>query len=83
MNKIYYDAEKNLEVVDVSGVKDIEQLEKDYNAKLIDVTDERNAKIETEKQEAEKGDEQKKIKKLSAIAKLKALGLTEEEINTL
>jgi len=44
MNKIYFDAVKNLEICDVSGLKDIEQLKKDFNAPgLIDITVQRAA----------------------------------------
>ena len=49
MQKIYYDA-KNIEVVDISGQKDIEQLKIDFNCSgLVDVTAERQEKIEQEK----------------------------------
>ena len=49
MQKIYFDAVKNLEICDVSGIKDIERLKKDFNAPgLVDVTAEREAKIAAE-----------------------------------
>lgn len=78
MEKYYYDAKKNLEVVDVSGKKSIKKLNAQYKANLVDITQQRLDKIEKEKgtQETEAKKEaliQAKMREL-AIAELKKEG---------
>ena len=54
MNRIYFDTVKNLEVCDVSGIKPLEQLKKDFNApNLADITADRMAKTASDKTAAE------------------------------
>lgn len=46
MNKIYYDAVKQLEVCDLSGVKSLEQINAEFNGNFVDITKDRiNAAI--------------------------------------
>jgi len=53
-NKIYFDVIKNLEICDVSGIKNIEQLKKDFSCPgLIDITAECEARAASAKAAAE------------------------------
>lgn len=50
MQKIYFDAARKIEVCDLSGAKDIEQVKQEFNAPgLVDVTAEREAKAAQDK----------------------------------
>ena len=41
MNKIYFDTKQNKEVVDLSGLKTIEQINREFNGDFVDITQER------------------------------------------
>lgn len=83
-NKIYYDTVKGLEIVDVSGKKDIRQIEKEFNcSNLVDITkeslakDEENKTIMAEKAKVENLI-QEKIREL-AISELKKEGKLDDK----
>jgi hypothetical protein len=92
--KIYYDEENNKEVIDVSGNKSettikvenqlsetLQSIELNEN-EACELIDGVLTKYNTIEREAEKNAENKE-KKDAAIVKLKALGLTDEDIEVL
>jgi len=78
----YYKNLNNHIVVDVSGSLSIDDINKNFGGDFTDVTSVTNEKAFNDKKNLEEIQEIKKITKLSATAKLKALGLTEDEINS-
>lgn len=83
MQIIYFDKIQNKEVVDVSGEKTPEQINEEFTGDFVDITDERNAKIETDKLRVEEEAKLKVKARQRAIDKLKILGLSEEEASAL
>lgn len=78
MNRIYFDAVKNLEVCDVSGIKDIEQLKKAFNAPaLTDVTTERANKAASDKAAAEAAAAIEAPREKLIQEKIRAMAITE------
>jgi hypothetical protein len=82
--KEYYDSVKNIQVSDVSGIKKLDDLKKEFNApNLIEITDTLKENIELAKREAL---EQSKVDSLideelrtQAIKSLQKIGKLDEE----
>lgn len=77
---IYFDAEKNLEVVDVSGQKTLGQINEEFKGKFADVTDERAKKIEAvELAQKEKAEQKEALKKQKEEKLRIKLNLSEQD----
>jgi len=77
-NKIYFDTAKNLEVVDLSGVKTIQQINSSFHGNFTDVTSQRKlSEKQSENQQKIITDKEKLIQdkiREQAIATLKVEG---------
>jgi hypothetical protein len=79
-NRIYRDVSQNKEVVDVSGVKTLDTINKDFSGNFTDVTDEVNAKIQLEKDKAKDNAQEIEIAKQAKAEELKKkLNLDEQD----
>jgi hypothetical protein len=84
-NKVYIDTEKQLEVVDCSGAKTLEQINKEFNGNFTDITAERNTKAKQDNLLVkEKSDKETLISEKQrelAIEALKAEGKLDDKGN--
>ena len=83
MQKIYNDPKQQKEIVDVSGTKTLAEINAEFDGDFVDVTEDRHRAIAKEKQDADARKQVKEQHKASAKVKLKALGLTDEEVDAL
>ncbi len=83
-NKVYYDAVKNHEVIDVSGIKTITQINKEFNGNFTDITADKIAQRETNKLVENENLKQKEVERQVKEKAIKTkLNLTDEDFNNL
>ncbi len=83
-NKIYFDTNKNMEVCDISGLKTVEQINKEFKGNFTDVTKERTKQLEENKISAkEKVDQKEADNKQKEKAIKQKLNLSDKEFEDL